>query len=105
MTEHQDTRGMFDRLLALNVAYHVLAAALYNAKVREHAEDLGTVERLAGEHIAAIDRTAPAYEHSTQSAQARGQTSIFTMLAHQAHTRRAILHHEHACTQPMLEGS
>ncbi len=104
MTEHHDTSGMFERLMTLNreafdaghynTAYHTLAAALHVAYAHQDAAGLATVERLAEEQLAVINTTDPEYEHSTPSAEARGQQSIFTMLAHQAHARLLMLPHE-----------
>jgi hypothetical protein len=74
-----------------HTAYHALAAALYEAQEQQAAQDLAMVQRVAEEQLAWIDRTAPAYEHSTPSADARGHTSIFAMLARQAHARLLLL--------------
>jgi hypothetical protein len=94
MTECCGTDVLFAQLMALNreafaagyysTAYHTLAAALHVAYAHHDAAGLAMVERLAGEQLALIDATAPAYEYSTQAAEARGHPSIFTMLARQA---------------------
>ena len=101
MTEYQDTSGLFDRLIVLNrealdaeyytTAYHTLATALHAAYLYEDAEGCATVERLAREQLVVIDRTAPAYEYSTQSAQTRGHQSFFLRLTRQAHVLFLIL--------------
>jgi hypothetical protein len=103
MTERHDTDALFAQLMALNheafeagyysTAYHTLAAALHVAYAHQDAEGLARVERLAGEQLAVIDATDPAYEYSTPSAEARGHQSIFTMLAHQAHSMLLMLPH------------
>ena|SRR5947209_20570366 len=105
MTEEPRLRTIFEHFLALNheafatghysIAYYALAAALHTAQARQNVDGLATVERIAGEQLASIDRAAPEYEHSTQSAKARGRTSIFTMLAHQARTAFRILQQQH----------
>jgi hypothetical protein len=74
-----------------HTAYHTLAAALYEAKEQQAAQDLVTVQRVAEEQLAWIDHRAPAYEHSTPLAEARRHTSIFAMLARQAHARFLLL--------------
>jgi hypothetical protein len=101
MAEHRDTSTIFQRLMTLNreafdaghyhTAYHTLPAALYEAQEQQAAQDLATIQRVAEEQLAWIDHTAPAYEHSTPSAAARGHTSIFAMLARQAHARCLLL--------------
>jgi hypothetical protein len=88
---------MFERLMTpnreafdaghYNTAYHTLAAALHEAQGQQAAQDLCRVQHVAEEQLAWIDQAAPAYEHSTPSAASRGHTSIFALLAHQAHTR------------------
>jgi len=42
-----------------------------------------------------MDAAAPAYEYATQSAEARGLPSIFTMLARQAQAMLLRLPHKH----------
>jgi hypothetical protein len=108
MIERSAADSFFVQLMALNheafdagyysTAYHTLAAALHLAYAHQDAEGLATVERLAGEQLAVIDATDPAYEYSTPSAETRGHQSIFTMLAHQAHSMRLMLPHEHGST-------
>jgi hypothetical protein len=98
---HRAADAMFTQLLALNreafdagyysTAYHALAAALHMAYAHQDAEGLARVEHLAGEQLAVIDATDPAYEYSTPSAEARGHQSIFTMLVHQAHSMLLML--------------
>ena len=105
MTTYQDTSGIFDRLIVLNreafdaeyytTAYHALATALHAAYVYQDGEGCATVERLAAEQLTVINRTAPEYEYSTPSAEARGHPSIFTMLAQQAQAMLLMLSDEH----------
>ena len=104
MADQHDAGTMFERCMALNheafdaehynTAYHALAAALHEALEQQAAHTLFRVQQVAEEQIAWIDRVAPAYEHSTSSAAVRGRTSIFTMLAHQAHARFLMLQEE-----------
>jgi hypothetical protein len=105
MAEHRNAGTMFERLMMLNreafdaghynTAYHALAAALHEAQEHQVAEDLCRVQQVAEEQLAWIDRAAPGYEHSTASADTRGHTSIFMLLAHQAHARFLMLQEEH----------
>lgn len=101
----QDDHGtLFERLMALNheafaaahynTAYHTLAAALHEAQYEQDAAYLAAVQRVATEQLAGIDQMAPAYEHSTASAAARGHTSIFALLASQAHVRLLLVQHK-----------
>jgi hypothetical protein len=95
---------MFERLMTLNreafeaghynTAYHALAAALHEAQEEQEAQDLCRVQQVAEEQLAEIDKAEPAYEHSTPSAASRGHTSIFAMLARQAHARFLMLQEE-----------
>jgi hypothetical protein len=95
MTEPSHASPLFERLMTLNheafdaghynTAYHLLAAALHEAD--DDVQRCATVQRCAEEQLAWIDAAHPAYEHSTKSAAARGHTSIFAMLARQAHVR------------------
>ena len=81
---------MFTRLAALNhstfaagrynTAYHTLAAALHETPYGQDANGLAIVQHLAEEQLTWIDRAAPAYEHSTQSAAERDQSSLFVLL-------------------------
>ena len=102
MGEEPRIRTMLERFLTLNhqafatghyaIAYHALAAALHTAQARQYAAGLAQVEALAQEQLATIDRTAPASEHSSHSAEARGHLSPFTLLAHEARAARRLLH-------------
>lgn len=109
MAEPRDAGALFERLLARNreafdagnssAASHILAGALHEAHARQHASGLSSVEQIAEEPWAWIDRTAPAYGHSTPSAATRGHTSIFTMLAHQAHAMLLMLQQQRTRAQ------
>jgi hypothetical protein len=104
MAEHRDAHTMFERLMTLNreafevghysTAYHILAAALHEAQAQQEAQDLCRVQQVAEEQLAGIDKADPTYEHSTPSAKSRGHTSIFAMLARQAHARFLMLQEE-----------
>lgn len=93
---------MFDRLLGISrgafearrfsSAYHALAAALHWAEEDNDEEQLRLVEQEVTEQLAWIDRNAPAYHHSTQSARERGNESIFVTLSRQARTRANMVH-------------
>ncbi len=101
MAAESDPRTPFDRLIFVNrevfasgnyhAAYHTLAAALHEAQTREDTEGLFAVQQIAEEQLSLIDRMAPQWEHSTPSAEARGQISRFAMLAHQAHAHRQLI--------------
>jgi hypothetical protein len=104
MAEPQDVRTMFERLMTLNreafevghysTAYHALTAALHEVQEQQAAQNLCRVQQVAEEQLAGIDRAAPTYEHSTRSAASRRHTSIFAMLARQAHARFLMLQEE-----------
>jgi hypothetical protein len=101
MAAESDMSTPFDRLMFLNrevfasghyhTAYHTLAAALHEAQAREDTEGLLAVEQVAEAQLSLIDRIAPQCEHSTSSANARGQMSRFAILAHQAHAHRQLI--------------
>ena len=111
MAEHRGTDSMFDRLIALNreafeaghytTAYHLLAAALHEAHEHHAARLLFRVQHVAETQLAWIDSFAPAHEHSTPSAEARGQTSIFAMLAAQAHATFLLIQQERTRVVPL----
>src|SRR5262245_14865796 len=82
------TAGHYD------VAYHALMAALHGMQTLADVAGLAEVKRRAEEQLAWIDRHAPTYEHSTSSAQKRGQVSIYRTLALQAGTRIRMQEHE-----------
>jgi hypothetical protein len=91
-----DVQELYDRSMSVsaeafaaglyNVAYHALASASHCARLLPDDERLARVARTATQQIAEIDQVAPEYEHSTQSAAARGHHNIFTLLAKQATT-------------------
>ena len=111
MAEHRGTDSMFDRLIALNreafeaghytTASHILAAALHEAHEHHAARLLFRVQHVAETQLAWIDSFAPAHEHSTPSAEARGQTSIFAMLASQAHATFLLIQQERTRVVPL----
>jgi hypothetical protein len=104
MTAHDDPSPMFERIIALNTeafqaghyntAYHLLAAALHAAQGEETPEWLYQVKTLAANQLAWIDIDQPEYEHSTKSAATRGQSSIFRLLAKQAHAKFLVYQQE-----------
>ena len=101
MAAHSARRSRSARLIALNqeafaathyhTAYHALAAALHEAVEERNPVHLARVQHLAEAQLAWIDGHAPAYEHSTASAQTRGHTSIFALLAQQAQAKIQLL--------------
>ena len=103
-----DPGSLFERLMVLSheafdathysTAYHVLAAALHEASTRPGTHQLALVQRSAEAQLVGIDRDAPSYHHSTPSAAVRGRQSIFTLLAHQAHTKIQMEHLSHRRT-------
>jgi hypothetical protein len=111
MPEHRDTDTMVDRLIALNreafeagnstTASHILAAALHEAHDHHVARLLFRVQHVAKAQLAWIDSFAPTHEHATPSAEARGQTSSFAMLATQAHTTFLLRQQERTRVVPL----
>src|SRR5256885_14831159 len=101
MAGDTDPPTLFERLMILSqeafeikhysTAYHILAAALHEATEYADLQGLSTVERIAHEQLSMIARDAPQYEHSTSSATTRSRTSIFELLATQAHTARMLV--------------
>ena len=97
MAAHRHASNMFTRLIVLNhsafaagrynTAYHTLAAALHEAHYGQDADGLAIVQHLAEDQLTWIDYAAPEYEHSTQSAAERGQSSLFVLLVYQAHAQ------------------
>jgi hypothetical protein len=95
MAASHDISSLFERLMVLNAeafaaghyntAYHLLAGALHEGD--ENAQRFRRVQQVAEAQLAAIDATQPEYEHSTASAASRGHTSIFALLAQQAHAK------------------
>ncbi len=91
----------FHQIIALNAAafegrhfdtaYHLLAAALHWARDFSQVEWLSQVEDIANEQLAWIDQNAPAYHHSTRSAEKGGNPGIFRQLARQCHTGKSII--------------
>ncbi|MGI4789895.1 MAG: hypothetical protein ACRYFS_13710 [Janthinobacterium lividum] len=74
-----------------DTAYHALAAAMHCAQDLGDRERLEAVEALADEQMERIDLVAPNYHHSTQSAAGRGNQSLLSTLARQAHTQVVLL--------------
>jgi len=97
VTASHATRSLFEPILALNreafqvgdynTAYHLLAAALHAAQGEETVRRLYEVKTIAQNQLTWIDIDRPEYKHSTTSAATRGQSSIFRLLAKQAHTK------------------
>src|SRR4051812_41801496 len=67
------------------IAYHALAAALHCAESLQDGRLLSDVERSAGEQDRWIEDNAPFHRVSPAQAKARGNDSIFSSLARQAH--------------------
>ena len=111
MAEHRDTDTMFERLIALNreafeagnytTAYHILAAALHEAQEPHSAQRLFRVQHVADEQLGWIDYVDPECEHSTSSAEARGQPSLFATLASQAHAKFLLIQQERKRVVPL----
>jgi len=106
MTEPRAAASLCEEFLVLNrqafaagyynTAYHTLAAALQAAHERQDAAGVARVERLAREQGAVMDAIAAEDEPSTQSAEARGHLSMFTLLVHEAHALLLMLPDEHS---------
>src|SRR4029450_11451952 len=102
MTTRQDPDSelsdLYQRLLVSNqeafaleayeVAYHALMAALHCVAPLPDFPTLDVVELIAQEQLAWLDQHHPEYEHSTPSAQKRGEFSLYYTLARQAQARR-----------------
>jgi len=95
---------LYQRLMRINqeafadrhydIAYHALAAALHCEQTLKDIQGLVEVEWVAHEQLQWIDAHHPEYEHSTQSAFARGRLSIYYQLARQARARVQIIESE-----------
>jgi len=95
MATPQSVSSLFERLMTLaqeafdarhyNTAYYLLAAALI--EVEGDVQRCVAVERLAGEFLGWIDQFVPEYPHSTPSAAARGDQSIFMHLVTDVHAK------------------
>jgi hypothetical protein len=87
-------RDFYLRLIEMNrqaftdgehdVAYHLLSAALHCAQRLEEIPYLRQIEQTADEQLKWIDETDSGYQHSTQSARGRGQTSVYRSLSKMA---------------------
>ncbi len=96
------TRDLYDRLIAVNqdafvmglfnAAYHALAGALHCARELQDADAIKHVKDIATVQLVWIDQNAPEYEHSTRSAQTRGNDSIFGLLVRQAAASADLVH-------------
>jgi hypothetical protein len=95
---------IYQRLMLINqeafadghydVAYHALVAALHCEQTLKDIQGLVEVEWVAHEQLQWIDAHHPEYEHSTQSASARGHLSIYHNLARQARVWVQIIQNE-----------
>jgi hypothetical protein len=104
VTASQAPQSLFDPILALNreafqagdynTAYYLLAAALHAAQGEETGRQLYHVKTIAANQLTWIDIEWPEYEHSTKSAATRGQSSIFRLLAQQAHAKLLLYQQE-----------
>lgn len=112
MTENTDVE-IFDRFISLaketfalghyDVSYHALAAAYHWAQDTASLEWLSTVEALANEQMAWIDKNAAHYHHSTEAAALRGHDALLKTLAMMAHTKKSTFHlaaHSHPANLP-----
>jgi hypothetical protein len=96
MADQETIHDLYTRLLSVNAdahaaglynaSYHALAAAMHCARLLPSDEPLEHVGAIAREQLAAIDKLAPNYEHSTASSANRGHDNIFALLARQTRT-------------------
>lgn len=103
MSESNLNNNLYQRLMSINqeafagqrynVAYHALMAALHCAQDLDDSQGLAEVERVANEQSSWIDAHHPEYEHSTQSASKRNNSSIYVNAARQAHAGIRIIQH------------
>ncbi len=94
MANEDAVRHLYDQLMSINedafamglfdAAYHALASALHIARQLQDEAALQKVEDIANAQLSWIDRNAPKYGHSSQSARLRGHESIYSTLARQA---------------------
>ncbi len=102
MANDEKVRPLYNQLMTINeeafamglfdAAYHALASALYCARQLQDEAALQRVEDIANVQLSWIDRNAPKYGHSSQSARLRGHASIFETLARQAATHVEIVY-------------
>lgn len=101
MAAEHDPCTPFERLILLNrdvftaghhyTAYHILTAALHEARALEDLAGLGAVQQIAEEQASRLDRMAQQGDDPTAAAEAGGQVSLFALLAHQAQAHRQLL--------------
>jgi hypothetical protein len=101
MAAESDPRTPFAHLILLNrdvfaaghhyAAYHILAAALHEARALEDLAGLEAVQQLAEAQASLLDQRAQHGAAPPPAAAARGHVSLFAVLAHQAHAQRQLL--------------
>lgn len=101
MAAESDPRTPFEQLILLNrhvftsghhyTAYHILAAALHEARALEDLAGVGAVQQLAEEQASILDQLVQHGDAPTPTAEARGHVSLFALLAHQAQAQRQLL--------------
>ena len=101
MAADSDPRTPFEQLIRLNrdvftsghhyAAYHILAAALHEARALEDLAGLSAVQQIAEAQAALLDQLAQQSDAPTPAAEAHGHGSLFALLAHQAQAQRLLL--------------
>lgn len=94
MTSDSEHGDMYQQLMSISqealmsglyeTAYHALCAAMHYAEAVSNEQGLRLVEQVAKEHRDWIDTNAPEHRMSTQSADQRRGTNMYTMLVRQA---------------------
>ena len=101
MAAESDPPTPFEQLILLNrdvftsghhyAAYHILAAALHEARALEDLAGLGAVQQIAEEQASLLDQMVQHGADPTPAAEARGHVGLFAMLAHQAQAQRQLI--------------
>jgi len=101
MAAESDPRTPFEQLILLNrdvftsghhfAAYHILAAALHEARALEDLAGLGAVQQIAEAQASWLDQMAQHGDDPTPAAEAGGHVRLFAMLAHQAQAQRLLI--------------
>jgi hypothetical protein len=101
MAAESAPRTPFEQLILLNrdvftsghhyTAYHILVAALHEARAQEDLAGLGAVQQIAEAQASLLDQMAQQGDVPTPAAEARGHVRLFAVLAHQAQAQRQLL--------------
>src|SRR3954467_14354608 len=102
----ETAESLYDHLLDLHAqvfagerfetAYHLLAAAMHVAEELDDVDRLSSIERLAGDRQAEVDRSQPQQKTSSESAAGRGMVARFTTLSLTARAARGRINADRA---------